>query len=70
MLSKQLKDPVFNPLWRRLAVVASCGAWTIFDLWQRNIGWAVFFGALTAYTAWHFLVVWEDQPPRDKDEAA
>ena len=68
MLSDQLRDPVFNPLWRRIAMVAVSAGWTVFDAWQGNTWWAVFFGALTAYTGWHFLVVWEDQPPRDRDK--
>lgn len=64
----RVKHPMFNPLWRRVLVVALTGAWTMFELVNGNYVWGLLFGAAVAWVAYEFFLNWEHQePPRDGD---
>ncbi len=56
-----LRNPFFNPLWRRIATVSVTGAWAVFELVSGNPGWSIMFGAVAAYCAYEFFVIWTPQ---------
>lgn len=63
-----VKHPLFNPLWRRVLVVGVTGCWTVFELVNGNVFWAMLFGAAAVWCAYEFFWTWEHQePPKDDD---
>lgn len=63
----QLRHPFFNPLWRRVAVVAVTAGWGLVELfWGGAVFWSVVFLGLAAVCAWVFLYNWQDVP-EDED---
>ncbi len=54
-----VQSPVFRPLWLRLAVVAACLGWAIFELTIGAAFWAMLFGGAGAYLAYQFFVVFD-----------
>lgn len=60
-----LQIPFFIPLWRRTVTVAVAFGWAGFELISGSPFWAVLFGAMGAWAAWQFFVVWN---PKEKDE--
>lgn len=49
----------FEPLWRRIAVVAVVAAWLAFEvLVTQQPLWMTIAGAMTAYAVWTFLMTW------------
>jgi hypothetical protein len=42
--------PFFAPVWRRWATVLFAGFWGLMELFLGNPGWAVLFGAASAYS--------------------
>ena len=61
-----LRHPVFNPLWRRVAMTVFLVGWTIFELTMGNTYWGTFFAAVSAVCGWVFFVDWKDVDPEDK----
>lgn len=65
--------PFFKPLWRRLALVGFCAAWTLWELWNGETFWAVVVGGITVYAVWTFLIDYDRRSradvaiPRDED---
>ena len=59
---KDSEHPFFRPLWRRIAVVAFCAAWTAWELWIADPMWATIAGGMTAYAAWAFLLTYKAPP--------
>ncbi|WP_245744743.1 hypothetical protein [Aliiroseovarius sediminilitoris] len=53
-----LHVPFFNPLWRRVVVVAICLGWALVELAFGSVGFAVIFGAAGLYTAHQFFIRW------------
>lgn len=49
-------DDFFRPLWLRLAIVAACAGWAVFEYHHGETGWALMAAAVTAYGVWSFLV--------------
>jgi len=60
-----LHHPFFAPLWRRVAIIAVCLGWGIFEFVMASPFWGMLFTALGAYCAWVFLVGYE---PRGEGE--
>lgn len=58
-----LDHPFFRPAWIRAAIVALCFLWTALEIWAGAVPWAILFGALGAYCAYRFFVVFN---PREK----
>jgi hypothetical protein len=62
-----LEHPSFKPLWVRVAVVAVCVLWGLFELAQGNTLWAVIFLGLGAVCGYRFAVIdYTAIPDRDK----
>jgi len=54
----------FIPVWRRIALVAFCGFWAIFEWVNGGPYWAAFFTVIAVYCAHQFFVAFD--PPEDK----
>ncbi|MCR4268785.1 DUF3329 domain-containing protein [Nitratireductor sp. ZSWI3] len=55
----QLLDPghpFFRPLWRRVAVVAACLGWGLFEFVSGGPFWGVLFTGAGVYAAWVLLI--------------
>lgn len=55
------EHPFFRPAWRRVAVVAFCLGWALFELVTGSPGWAILFGAVGVYAAWALLVAYRPE---------
>ncbi|PSM19326.1 hypothetical protein [Nitratireductor sp. StC3] len=53
---------VFDPLWRRLAIIAACAGWAALEWLNGQTGWALLAAAATAYGVWSLLIAWA--PPQ------
>ncbi len=60
---KQLNDPFFRPLWRRIVVVLLTGAWALLEYSWGHPGWAAAFAAITAYCAFGFFLAFDPEGP-------
>ncbi len=65
MRKNDFHHPFFIPLWRRVAIVAVCLAWGVFELVMGNTIWGLLFGGIGGLAAWHFFVTWGDGPTPD-----
>jgi hypothetical protein len=61
MLSDFHTHPFYKPLWRRVAIVASLGVWTAFEMYIGSSFFLVIAAALFAYCGWNFLVTYPKQ---------
>jgi hypothetical protein len=59
-----VQHPFFRPLWRRVAVVAICLGWAVFELLGGAVFWAILFGAAGLYCAHQFFLAFD--PPDDQ----
>jgi hypothetical protein len=64
---KDHEHPFFRPLWRRVAVVAVCVAWSIFEFATGAPFWGMIAGGFAAYAVWQFFFLYK---PADPDAAA
>jgi hypothetical protein len=55
--------PFFRPLWRRVAIVVVCAAWSILEFWAGAPLWGTLAGGMAVYGAWTFLLNYK--PPAD-----
>ena len=53
------KAGFFDPLWRRVAVVAICAGWTGLEFFYGENMWAGIAAAITAYAVWSFLLAYK-----------
>ena len=49
------QHPFFKPLWRRIAVVAVCAGWALFEYVTGNPGWAALFAFLGLISGYQFF---------------
>ncbi|MCV0395091.1 MAG: DUF3329 domain-containing protein [Rhizobiaceae bacterium] len=71
MSSRDKEHPFFRPLWRRVAIVAFCAAWAVWEVYNREMFWAVIVAAIAGYAAWTFLINYggeADAPGATKEE--
>lgn len=47
--------PFFQPLWRRIAIVALCFGWAIVEFAVSSPIWGVIFAGIGLVAAWHFF---------------
>jgi len=50
-----LNHPFFRPLWRRIAIIAVCFGWGIFEFAMGAPFWGTLFLGLGVYCIWGFL---------------
>lgn len=69
---KDRDSPFLRPLWRRIALVAFCVAWAVWEWWNGETMWAMIVGAIAAYGAWTFLIDYDSKrspdPRRDGED--
>ena len=63
-----LQLPFFQPLWRRIGVVAACVLWTGLELWGDNQIWAMLALCLSLYAAHQFFIAFDPQEPTEMSE--
>ncbi len=64
---KDYEHPFFRPLWRRIAVVAVCVAWSIFEFAANAPFWGVIALGFAGYGIWQFFYLYA---PIDPDKPA
>ena len=67
---KDSNHPFFRPLWRRIAVVAFCFAWAIFEFVTGTPFWGILALGFAGYGIWQFFIIYdasEPVPPTDID---
>ncbi|WP_245411750.1 DUF3329 domain-containing protein [Phyllobacterium leguminum] len=47
--------PFLDPLWRRIALVAFCAAWSIFEWVRGDAFWGTLTAGMAVYGAWIYL---------------
>lgn len=57
--------PFFRPLWRRVAIVVVCTAWSVLEFATGSPMWGTLAGGMAAYGAWLYLVNYK--PPADPE---
>jgi len=48
--------PFFDPLWRRVLLIAFLVGWTLTELYFQSYAWAMIVGVFTLYGAWSYLI--------------
>ncbi|MDQ6434347.1 DUF3329 domain-containing protein [Mesorhizobium sp. LHD-90] len=48
--------PWLRPLWRRVAIVAVCAAWSALEFYSGQPFWGVLAGGMGVYGAWMYLL--------------
>lgn len=69
-MTKDSNHPFFRPLWRRVAVVAFCVAWAIFEFVTGTPFWGIIALGFAGYGVWQFFIIYdtsEPVPPADID---
>ena len=61
-----LRHPYFNRRYRRIATVAFCFGWALFELVMGSAGWSALFAGLGAVAGWVFFFDWQDIPEEDE----
>lgn len=58
-------DPFYRPRWRRIAIVAVCAGWFLFEILSgmRDPFFTPIAGGLFAYSLWVFILNWKEPPP-------
>ncbi|MEP2706771.1 MAG: hypothetical protein ABJN98_11140 [Roseibium sp.] len=54
-----VEHPWFDALWRRIALVGFCAAWTGVEYYNNNTTWVYIMAAITAYAAWSYLFTYK-----------
>ena len=67
---KDHEHPFFRPLWRRIAVVALCAGWAIFEYSQGASMWGMIAAGFTAYAVWQFFYLYKPAEPVAPDAEA
>lgn len=66
---KDHEHPFFRPLWRRIAIVAVCAGWSIFEFSNGAQMWGMIAAAFTAYAVWQFFYLYNPAEPAPAAEA-
>lgn len=62
---KDASHPFFRPLWRRIAVVVVCLAWSGVEWIFGEPFWGTLTLAIGAYALWAFFITFDPAPPDD-----
>lgn len=60
-----LDDPFFRPIWLRVAIVAVCVFWGLFEFDTGTPFWGVLFVGIGAVVAWRFSTIDYSEGPED-----
>lgn len=52
--------PFFDPLWRRIVIVALCFGWGAFEIWNGSLPWGMVFFGMGALAGYNFFFVRRD----------
>ena len=63
-----VQHPFFKPLWRRVAVVALCLGWGLFEFASGTPFWGVLFVGLGLFCAHQFFVAFDPDGADKPDE--
>lgn len=63
-----VQHPFFKPLWRRVAVVALCLGWGLFEFASGTPFWGVLFVGLGLFCAYEFFVAFDPDGASKPDE--
>jgi hypothetical protein len=66
---KDHEHPFFRPLWRRVAVVALCVAWSIFEFSTGASMWGMIAAGFAAYAVWQFFYLYKPADPAASEGA-
>ncbi len=55
------KHPFFEPLWRRIAVVAVCIGWGLFEFSTGAAFWGILFTGVGLVAAYQFFITTNDR---------
>lgn len=67
----QLIDPshsFYQPLWRRVVIVAVCLGWAVVETTRGDPFWAVLTAGAGIYSAWVLLVTFKPAPPAAENQ--
>ena len=62
---KDRDHPFFRPLWRRIAIVAFCAAWTGWEYYNGEELWVTITFGMTLYAIWTYLYAYRE--PKEPD---
>ncbi|MCX7306103.1 MAG: DUF3329 domain-containing protein [Hyphomicrobiales bacterium] len=57
---KDHEHPFFRPLWRRIAIVAVCLGWSLFEFVTGASGWGMIAAGFAAYAVWQFFYLYKE----------
>ena len=60
---KDRDHPFFRPLWRRIAIVLVCVAWTVWENFYGDQLWFTMAAGMTIYGAYVYLWAYRAPPP-------
>lgn len=63
-----LDDPFYRPLWLRIAIVALCLGWGLFELVMGSPGFAILFLALGAFAGYRFFVTFNPDKTNTRED--
>lgn len=61
--------PFFDPLWRRVGLIAICLTWAGVEFYHDKIIWGVLVLAITAQAAWSYLLKYKRTDATEGDPA-
>lgn len=66
---KDYEHPFFRPLWRRVAVVVVCMAWSIFEFATGAPFWGTIAAGFAIYAVWQFFYLYKPVDPAAPPES-
>lgn len=48
--------PFFDPLWRRVVLVAAIAAWSLTEFYFESTTWGMMVGIFAVYGVWSYLI--------------
>jgi hypothetical protein len=54
--------PFYQPLWRRIVIVATVAIWALLEILSADPLWIILACALLVYSIWALLVTWPKTP--------
>lgn len=62
-MTSNYEHPFFRPLWRRIAIVAACVAWSVLEYVGGSQTWCLIAGGMAAYGAYQFFYLYKPVEP-------